>query len=115
MLESRVDNCFHRDLLLETSRLGKGYWFYVFRVKINDSTQRDPLQDGKVTAMQEFTMKQAELEKVHVEIVKLMAEQRKLNAEAGKMTRETFWYPVAVATGLIGTVATVTAVLVKLL
>jgi hypothetical protein len=50
-----------------------------------------------------------------VEIVKLMAEQRKLNAEAGKMTRETFWYPVAVATGLIGTVATVTAVLVKLL
>jgi hypothetical protein len=69
--------------------------------------------------MQEFTMEQAELEKVHVEIVKLMAEQRKLNAEAGKMTRETFWYPVAVATGLIGTVATVTAtvtaVLVKLL
>lgn len=69
--------------------------------------------------MQQFTMKQAELEKVHVEIVKLMAEQRKLNAEAGKMTRETFWYPVAVATGLIGTVATVTAtvtaVLVKLL
>jgi hypothetical protein len=64
--------------------------------------------------MQEFTMKQAELEKVHVEIVKLMAEQRKLNAEAGKMTRETFWYPVAVATGLIGTVA-VTAVLIKLL
>ena len=64
-------------------------------------------------------MEQAELEKVHVEIVKLMAEQRKLNAEAGKMTRETFWYPVAVATGLIGTVATVTAtvtaVLVKLL
>jgi hypothetical protein len=44
-----------------------------------------------------------------------MAEQRKLNAEAGKMTRETFWYPVAVATGLIGTVATVTTVLIKLL
>lgn len=65
--------------------------------------------------MQEFTMEQAELEKVHVEIVKLMAEQRKLNAEAGKMTRETFWYPVAVATGLIGMVATVTTLLVKLL
>ncbi|MFJ2366481.1 hypothetical protein ACIPIN_22740 [Pseudomonas sp. NPDC087697] len=60
-------------------------------------------------------MQQAELEKVHVEIVKLMAEQRKLNAEAGKMTRETFWYPVAVATGLICTVAAVTAVLIKLL
>jgi hypothetical protein len=36
-----------------------------------------------MTAMQEFTMKQAELEKVHVKIVQLMAEQRKLNAEAG--------------------------------
>ncbi|TVT84916.1 hypothetical protein [Pseudomonas sp. H3(2019)] len=34
---------------------------------------------------------------------------------AGKMTRETFWYPVVVATGLIGTVAAVTAVLIKLL
>ena len=61
------------------------------------------------------TMKQAKLEKIHVEIVKRMAEQIKLNAEAGKMTRETFWYPVAVATGLIGTVTAVTAVLVKLL
>jgi hypothetical protein len=45
----------------------------------------------------------------------LLAEQRKLNAEAGKMTRETFWYPVAIAIGMIGTVATVTAVLIKLL
>ncbi len=60
-------------------------------------------------------MRQAELEKIHVEIVKLMAEQRKLNAEAGKMTRKTFWYPVAVATGLIGAVATVTTVLIKFL
>jgi hypothetical protein len=64
--------------------------------------------------MQDLTMEQAELEKIHVEIVKLMAEQRKLNAEAGKMTRETFWYLVAVATGLIGIVATVTTVLIKL-
>lgn len=65
--------------------------------------------------MQEMTRKQAELEKVHVEIVKLLAEQLKLNAEAGKMTRETFWYPVAIAIGMIGTVATVTALLIKLL
>jgi hypothetical protein len=64
--------------------------------------------------MQAFTMKQAELEKVHVEIVKLIAEQRKLNAEAGKMTCEIFWYPVTIAIGLIGTVATVTTVLIKL-
>lgn len=63
--------------------------------------------------MQEFGMSGAELENVHVEIAKLMAETKKLNAEAGKMTRETFWYPVAVATGLIGTVATVTTLLIK--
>jgi len=73
------------------------------------------IRNGRAHVMQEMTMKQAELEKVHVEIVKLIAEQRKLNAEAGKMTRDTFWYPVAVAIGLIGTVATVTAVLIKLL
>lgn len=78
-------------------------------------TTRPIIRNGRTQVMQEFTMEQAELEKVHVEIVKLMAEQRKLNAEAGKMTRETFWYPVAVAAGLIGTVATVTAVLIKLL
>ncbi|MDR9750511.1 hypothetical protein RG836_03565 [Pseudomonas sp. SZMC_28357] len=60
-------------------------------------------------------MQQSELEKVHVEIAKLIAEQRKLNAETGKMTRETFWYPVGIALGFIGTVSTVTAVLMKLL
>ena len=65
--------------------------------------------------MQEFTPKQTELEKLHVEIAKLRAEQRKLNAEAGKMTCEVFWYPVTIALGMIGTVATVTALLLKLL
>ncbi|MBZ9783000.1 hypothetical protein K9857_15820 [Pseudomonas sp. REP124] len=67
-------------------------------------------------------MKQAEYEKILLEIAKLKAEQRKLraeagklNAEAGKMTREVFWYPVVIAVGFIGTVATVTALLIKLL
>jgi hypothetical protein len=74
------------------------------------ATRGDP---ERTNTMQEFSMNGAELEKVHVEIAKLMAETKKLNAEAGKMTRETFWYPVAVATGLIGTVATVTTLLIK--
>jgi hypothetical protein len=72
--------------------------------------------------MQEMTRTQAELEKVHVEITQLLAEQLKLNAEAsklsaeaGKMTREIFWYPVAIAIGMIGAVSTITAVLIKLL
>ena len=63
--------------------------------------------------MNHFDMPQAEAEKLHVEIAKLMAETRKLNTEAGKLTCETFWYPVAVATGLIGAVATVTTLLIK--
>jgi len=60
-------------------------------------------------------MQQSELEKVHVEIAKLIAEQRKLNAEAGKMTRETFWYPVGIALGFIGAVSSLTVMLMKLL
>jgi len=58
--------------------------------------------------MNEMTndMTTAELEKIHAEIAKLMAETAKIN-------RETMWYPVAVATGLIGAVATVTTLIVK--
>ena len=44
-----------------------------------------------------------------------MAETQKLNAEAGKLNRETFWYPVAVSTGMIGAVATITVLIMKAL
>lgn len=49
------------------------------------------------------------------EILKLVVEQRKLNTEAGTITREVFWYPVAIATGMIVTVSTVTAAIIKLI
>ncbi len=52
-------------------------------------------------------MTTAELEKIHAEIAKLMAETAKIN-------RGTMWYPLAVATGLIGAVATVTTLIIKL-
>lgn len=52
-------------------------------------------------------MTTAELEKIHAEIAKLMAETSKLN-------RESAWYPIVVASGLIGAVATITTVLLKL-
>lgn len=51
-------------------------------------------------------MTTVELEKIHTEIAKLMAETAKIN-------RETMWYPVAIATGLIGAVAAVTTVIIK--
>lgn len=53
-------------------------------------------------------MTTAELEKIHAEIAKLMAETSKLN-------RESAWYPIVVATGLIGAVAAVTTLLLKLI
>jgi len=51
--------------------------------------------------------------KINAEIAKLMAETQKLNAEANKFNRETLWYPLAVASGLVGVVATVTALIIK--
>ncbi|WP_443218040.1 hypothetical protein [Pseudomonas sp. SHLB1] len=59
-------------------------------------------------------MTHAELEKIHSEIAKLMAETSKLNAETNKLRVDIFWYPVAVATGLVSAVAGVTAIVIKL-
>ncbi|HCL5251345.1 TPA: hypothetical protein N2G30_001440 [Salmonella enterica] len=53
-------------------------------------------------------MTQAELAKISADIAKLIAETSKLN-------RESAWYPIVVATGLIGAVATITTVLLKLI
>lgn len=53
-------------------------------------------------------MTQAELAKINAEIAKLIAETSKLN-------RESTWYPIVVASGLIGAVATITTVLLKLI
>ncbi len=53
-------------------------------------------------------MTQAELANINAEIAKLIAETSKLN-------RESAWYPIVVATGLIGAVATITTVLLKLI
>lgn len=67
-------------------------------------------------------MTTAELEKIHSEIAKLMAETSKLNAEtikfrneAHKLSWEIFWYPVAIASGLVGAVAAATLALTKYL
>lgn len=44
--------------------------------------------------------------KTEAEIGKLMAETIKLNAEAAKLQRETRWYPVIWATGLLAAALT---------
>jgi cell division protein FtsB len=68
-----------------------------------------------MNSMRQSGMSSTELEKIRTETAKLKAEIQKLKAEAGKMTRETFWYPLAIASGLVAAVATVTALVIKLL
>ncbi|MNJ30637.1 hypothetical protein D3C77_252440 [compost metagenome] len=60
-------------------------------------------------------LSQAEAAEIHLEIIKLMNDTKKLNTEAEKITSEIFWYPMAIALGLIGRVSTVTTVMIKLI
>ena len=79
-------------LASQMSHIEKGFSFCAFGFKMKKRAAHmtaSPLtQNGLTPVMQEMTMKQAELEKVHVEIIKLLAEQRNLNAEAGKLSAE---------------------------
>lgn len=65
--------------------------------------------------MLEHTKEQAALEKIHADISRLYAEQRKLNTESHKITRENLWYPVGIAIGFFTAVGTVMIVAQKLL
>ncbi|WP_445495233.1 hypothetical protein [Photorhabdus sp. SF281] len=56
--------------------------------------------------MSTHEMTTAELEKIHAEIAKLMAETAKIN-------RKAMWYPIVVASGLVGAVAAITTLLLK--
>lgn len=58
--------------------------------------------------MENTEMKQAELEKIHAEIAKLIA-------ETGKINRESRWYPVVVASGLLGAGAGLATLIIKFL
>ncbi|WP_252515201.1 hypothetical protein [Candidatus Pantoea bituminis] len=58
-------------------------------------------------------MNEPDTVKINAEIARLMAETQRLNAEANKFNRETLWYPLAVASGLLGAVAAVTAIIIK--
>jgi len=51
-------------------------------------------------------MTEAQLAKINAEIAKLIA-------ATSKLTSESRWYPIVVASGLIGAVATITTVLLK--
>ncbi|WP_077048969.1 hypothetical protein [Pseudomonas sp. KK4] len=48
-----------------------------------------------------------ELDKLQIEIRRLNAESRKLVAEESKFKQEAFWYPYAVATGMVTAVVAV--------
>jgi hypothetical protein len=79
--------------------------------------------------MMSATMETLEIEHLHAQIAKLIAESGKLQAEQAKLqservklrseeqklSLEIFWYPVAVSTAMIGTVAGLTLALAKVL
>ncbi|MDY7531162.1 hypothetical protein RGV33_05660 [Pseudomonas sp. Bout1] len=56
----------------------------------------------------------ADVARIYAEISRMNAEQTKLRAESMKITCETFWYPVAIATGFYAAVGTVIVVAQKL-
>ncbi len=57
--------------------------------------------------MKEEDMDKAIRDKINAEIVKLLS-------ESSKLTRETFWYPVVVASGMIVAIGTILTVVHKL-
>ncbi|MQR01925.1 hypothetical protein [Glaciimonas soli] len=60
-------------------------------------------------------MNTVEIEKIHAEISKLIAESGMLNAEISKINAESRWYPFVVIGGIIATTATVLADLTVLI
>lgn len=57
---------------------------------------------------QSVNMNNAQAEKIHAEIAKLMAETAKIN-------KETLFYPIVVSSALVSAVAAVTAIIIKLI
>jgi cell division protein FtsB len=70
-------------------------------------------QSLKGRMMRVETMNNDEAVKVNAEIAKLMAETMKIQAETAKLNKETFWYPVAVSSGLLGAAVTFTTLVLK--
>ncbi len=46
-------------------------------------------------------MTDTEVKKLEADIAETMANTMKLGAETAKLNKETFWYPMALATGLV--------------
>ncbi len=52
-------------------------------------------------------MTDVENRKLEADIAKVMADIMKLGAETAKLNKETFWYPMALSTGLVIAVSAV--------
>jgi len=57
----------------------------------------------------------AEVSRIFAEIARMQAEQEKLKSESMKINCETFWYPMGVAMAVVATIASITAMAIKLL
>jgi hypothetical protein len=59
-----------------------------------------PTGDKKMSETEARKM-DAEIAQIIANTIKLGAETAKLNKETAKINKETFWYPMALATGLV--------------
>lgn len=57
----------------------------------------------------------AEVHNLNAETRKMFTEMSKITAETEKIRKETFWYPLALAIGIVATISGATAGLIKLL
>ena len=72
------------------------------------TAEQEHLIDAQIAKLMAETAKiNAEILNSFEQRMKIIAETAQAKAQARKFMRETFWYPLLIATGLIGAVATV--------
>lgn len=88
-------------------------WDYHESEKIHAEIARLMAETSKLNA--ETSKISTETSRINAEFAKLPLNSKKTEAETTKLYREIFWYPVAIASGFIGTIVAITAIIIKLI
>ncbi|GFN45373.1 hypothetical protein [Candidatus Regiella insecticola] len=83
--------------------------------KTLDNHESEKIHAEIAKLMAETSKISAETSRINAELSKLSLDSKKTSAETTKLYREIFWYPVAIASGFVGTIAAVTAIIIKLI
>lgn len=84
-------------------------------VKKTDKAQAPTITAEKLHAeiaklIAETSLISAETVKINAELAKTRSETLKLTAEATKINKETYWYPLAIATAFVGGIIALTKI-----